>query len=496
MKYRDSKNQYNTDVHLSNLEILECIITIFEKEDVNVEILIDIINTLADFIQYNNKYYFDFETFEKLADLIVGIIGKLNDEHNEFNINNQNDIKDIKKLLENFKMEIFNDFKINIYFYGKDKYNLLNKSINKNISIIEDISELRKIQDSKKNDQINILILSEETVDINLDLGRYFDDIIYYDKLMNYMFNMSENIYYKNYDYNYLLKSLEKSESKEIDTIVVGNSYPLTGIDTNLLKFNSVNLSLSSQDLYYSYKLAKLAIRKNENIKRCIIGAGYYLVNHDLSKSKNEYSINMIKNVYYPLLKDKHNSDKVESIEILSIASLLNDNTLEYIFDLDFLDRYFKDLIYRDNNGYFNKNFTRNMNSMLGGVKLKDIIEEDKNKLGKLRSEQHNKLSKYTKTTYEYSLIFNEFMEFLSINNIEVVIVVFPTTKYYSKFLDEKYEYEFYKIVETIKEKFEVTIVDFSKSDIFIEDDFIDFDHISEIGSCKITQQLNNIIAR
>ncbi len=82
----------------------------------------------------------------------------------------------------------------------------------------------------------------------------YFDDIIYYDKLMNHMFNISEKIYYNNYDYNYLLKSLEKYKSEDIETLVVGNSYPLTGIDIKLLNSNSVSLALSSQDLYYSYK--------------------------------------------------------------------------------------------------------------------------------------------------------------------------------------------------------------------------------------------------
>lgn len=74
---------------------------------------------------------------------------------------------------------------------------------------------------------------------------------------MNDMFVISEKIYYENYDYNYLSKTLEKCKRENIETLVVGNSYPLTGIDSKLLSNISENLSISSQDLYYSYKLAE-----------------------------------------------------------------------------------------------------------------------------------------------------------------------------------------------------------------------------------------------
>lgn len=493
MKYRCNKNQYNIDIHLRNFEILECIISLLEKEYVNLDMLIDIINTLADFIQYNNNYYSSVDTFKELADLVVNIIEKFNCQSKYESISEYDIRGELKSLLYSLKREILSDFKIKIYFYGRDKYNILNKSLNKNITIIEDINEFKISHNLEQEREINVLIVSEETVDDDLYFKLYFNDIIYYDKLMNHIFNISEKIYYNNYDYNYLLKSLEKSKSKDIETIVVGNSYPLTGIDIKLLNSNSVSLSLSSQDLYYSYKLAQVAISNNKNIKRCIIGAGYYLVNHDLSKSKSEYSVNMVKNVYYPILKDKHNSNKVDIIEILNIEKILNDYVIRYILNLQFLDYHFKDLIYRDNNGYFNENFTRESNSILGGEKLSNISEEEKFRLGEYRANQHNKLSKYKETTDEYNYIFNEFISFLEENNIEPIIVVFPSTKYYSKFLDKNYEKEFYKIVDRIKER--TKIIDFSKQDrLFIEDDFIDFDHMSEAGAIKITNELNKLL--
>ncbi|CEN76840.1 putative chemotaxis response regulator [[Clostridium] sordellii] len=485
-------NKYNLYKYVNEKNIIDRIISILNEDDINTDMEIEIINSIADFIQ-NNLQYDYLDSFNKLADIVVNIIENFNDESIDLYVDKKNRIDKLIKSLSNLK-EDFNSIEVNLYFYGKDKYNIIDRCTNKNVIYINDINEYIHLNNEIKNDQIKILIVSEETVDSNLDFNLYFNDVLYYDKLMNAMFEISEKIYYENYDYNYLLKSLEKCKCENIETLVVGNSYPLTGIDSKLLSNKSENLSISSQDLYYSYKLAKEVINNNENIKRCIIGAGYYLVNHDLSKCKSEYSVNMVKYLYYPILKDKHNSEKVDIIEFLTLGKVLNNDLIDYIFNLEFLHKHFIDLIYRENNGYFNKNLRREMISILQGVKLSDINEDEKYRLGEFRASQHNDLSKYTETKKEYNLIFNDFINFLEEKGVEPVIVVFPTTKYYSKFINETYKDEFYKIIDGIKEKYTVKLVDFSKIDIFEEDDFIDFDHMSESGCIKITHELNKIL--
>ncbi|MFR8869352.1 hypothetical protein [Paraclostridium sordellii] len=485
-------NKYNLYKYVNEKNIIDRIISILNEDDINTDMEIEIINSIADFIQ-NNLQYDYLDSFNKLADIVVNIIENFNDESIDLYVDKKNRIDKLIKSLSNLK-EDFNSIEVNLYFYGKDKYNIIDRCTNKNVIYINDINEYIHLNNEIKNDQIKILIISEETVDSNLDFNLYFNDVLYYDKLMNAMFEISEKIYYENYDYNYLLKSLEKCKCENIETLVVGNSYPLTGIDSKLLSNKSENLSISSQDLYYSYKLAKEVINNNENIKRCIIGAGYYLVNHDLSKCKSEYSVNMVKYLYYPILKDKHNSEKVDIIEFLTLGKVLNNDLIDYIFNLEFLHKHFIDLIYRENNGYFNKNLRREMISILQGVKLSDINEDEKYRLGEFRASQHNDLSKYTETKKEYNLIFNDFINFLEEKGVEPVIVVFPTTKYYSKFINETYKDEFYKIIDGIKEKYTVKLVDFSKIDIFEEDDFIDFDHMSESGCIKITHELNKIL--
>lgn len=484
------KNKYNLYKYIVGQDLINKIVAILGKEDIDTDMEINAINILADFIQ-NNTQYSIMDSFNKLVDITVDIIESFNSE----SINEYSDKKYRVNTLMNALNKFYNDIssiKINLYFYGKDKYNIKDRCFNKKLIYVENINDC--VKKLNEDNSINILIVSEETIHCNIDFDLYFDEVIYYDKLMNSMFEITEKIYYENYDYNYLLKSIENCEGRNLNTLIVGNSYPLTGIDCKLLSCKSISLALSSQDLYYSYKLAKKVIAKNKNIKNCIIGAGYYLVNHDLSKCKSDYSKNLVKNVYYPILKDKHNSDKVEDMKLTNLKDILKNDAIDYIFNLDFLDYHFRDLIYRENNGYFNNNCTRENNSILRGVKLSLISEDEKYRIGEIRANQHNDLSKYTETAKEYNSIFDEFILFLKENDIEPIIVVFPSTKYYTKFVNKIYENEFYNIINGLYEKYEIKLVDFTKIDMFEEDDFIDFDHMSESGAIKVTKYINKIL--
>lgn len=485
---KSGKNTLNQ--YLNSKKLLESIINLLSNNKHNINTTIDIVNITADYIQYNNEYS-NVEEVDQLADYIVYIIEEFNNR--EIKLSEVDVIiRKLENYLLNIKSKVINNREVDIYFLGRDKYNIVQNCFSKNINIINLNNVTNKnIFSLLNNENINVLILSEETVYDIEEFYIYFDEVIKYDQTMNEMFIISEKIYYSNYDYNYLIKSLEKCKSKDIETIIVGNSYPLTGIEVDLLNSKCISLALSSQDLYYSYKLAKFAIKNNKKITRCIIGAGYYLVNHDLSKSLSDDAISRVKNVYYPILKDKHNSKEVDEIKILNLQNTIDNEIIQYIFDLEFLNNHFKDLIYRNNNGYFNCTFTRENNNMLRGYKLSSISEEEKIKLGEFRANQHNKLFKYTDTTKEYNIIFNQFIDMLIQSNVEPIIVVFPNTIYYSRFLDKNYKIEFYKILNKIKEKSNVKIIDFSNEDIFTFDDFIDFDHMSELGAIKITKELN-----
>lgn len=484
--YRYVTRKYNIQRHIENFKFIRKSCEDLKTDDKSE--IIDVINSIADFLYDNSCFYEKQDFFSDMVDEVVRVI-------EAFNSSFEKDISINKLILimNGFCCEL-DKIPVNIFFYGKDKYHILKSSSKVRMKNITDMDDYIKSYKKYHESSIDILIVSEETTNMNGDFTTYFSDVIHYDKLMNLIFSISENLYYERYDYNYLLKSMEQARRCDIETIVVGNSYPLTGIETKILTGKAVSLALSSQDLYYSYRLAVSAIKNNSNIKKCIIGAGYYLVNHDLSKSKSEDAIRRIKDVYYPILGDKHNSEAVEELEKITVTETLNDNVISFIFNLNFLEDYFKDLIYRSNDEYFNHYITREMNSVMKNIKLSDVYEDEKWRLGRWRAEQHNKLSKYMETTKEYEEIFNEFIDFLKESKVEPIIVVFPNTKYYSKYLNENYEKEFYGIISRKQNHCDLRVIDFSKNSMFLDEDFIDFDHMNQKGARKLTMELNKLL--
>lgn len=134
--YRKNKNIYNLNKYLINNEIIKKSIYLLEEDNINQNKLISLINNLADFIQYNH-YYTSIRSFNTLIDEIVSIIEDFNNE----NINEVYVVYKLSKVLNAFKIDVERESKINIFFYGKDKYNILEESLKINSKTIEDITQ-------------------------------------------------------------------------------------------------------------------------------------------------------------------------------------------------------------------------------------------------------------------------------------------------------------------------------------------------------------------
>ena len=292
--------------------------------------------------------------------------------------------------------------------------------------------------------------------------------------IFKYVFKVCRRLFFTNYDYCFLkdkIRRLKKDNSKQ--AIVVGISYSMFGIDDKLLKYNAFNLSMPSQDLYYSYKVAQKVIGDNKNIKYCIIGSSYYGFHFDLSSSKNE--IHRVKNVYYPLLGDAHNYT-INNTDIQRNTFRLRLNLLSIL-----------------SNSYFNSFITKDSMALIKG-KLEQLNKDELIALGERRALIHNKLLNYKHTLNENIEILYEFLKFLRLNNVKPLIVVFPATEYYRDYFEENFKKIFYEVINTMKSKYNFELVDLFDSNDFSLNDFIDFDHLNENGSRKMTSILNNYI--
>lgn len=396
----------------------------------------------------------------------------------------------LSQIFEDIKNEFIKLYDINIFFYGKDKFGLIeNKLLNYNVVRIKDEKELQNLSLNKKQyidkNVYNILLIEKDVLLENI----FFDKILDYSKIVNIFFNICQDIYLGYYDFNYLDNSLNRSYQGDIEAIIVGNSYSLVGIEEQLLDKNCINLSMHSQDLYYSYQLAKKSITKNKNIKQCIIGISYYVLCHDLSKCGSLYSRNMVENVYYPLVKDKHNS-RINIVPTQKkILHYQFDSLVKSIFNTNKVEKYFKSKIYLKNTTYYN-----NINSLNRKQSFKEFDIEYKENLGVYRANQHNKIFKYKETSIEYREIFKEFLNFLDESFVEPIIIVFPTSSYYLKNIKLEYIKQFDDLIKQIKEE-NIKLIDLREPSFGFDDgDFIDADHLNKKGAIKATNYLNKFI--
>lgn len=468
--------------HIDNMYVIEKLVNLFRVK--NIQDKFKVLNLLADFLTKNEQYN-GLVSYSKVSVLLVETIEYCNGNEfsnkefdNKFNLMHS----ELKKLLNEIKQV----YEIKLYFSDKDKYNLIENAVSSDINLLKDKDEIY----SKKGFKI---LLSNKEIENQANINKY-DLVIGYDKFINDCIGAIGQINEVNYDYGYLSNNIIRAQKSDVDGIVVGLSYSRNGVDMKKINGNYINLSLSSQDIYYAYKIAKEIIDSNNNINKCIIGTGYYSFYLDMSKSVND-GIPRIKNVYYPIFKDSHNFSYTDKTSNTTLGDCVDKYT-KYIFKVDEIEKRLSKLLDYNYQGYFDNSKTRKSISLISGIELASINLENKMKLAKERSTLHNKLKKNKTTRDENIKILKKFLEYLISNNVKPILVNFNNTKYYNKFLDKEYIIEFNNIIQDLKVKYKFEFIDLNKySSTFEDQDFVDFDHLSDTGAVKATEIINRKIS-
>lgn len=434
----------------------------------------------------------EYSTFKSFGDMAKNTVSLLKD----FQDYSSDEFKDTFKRLENdfgnFLSELSLNVQLDVYFYGEDKYNLLNrKYLNLNVYKLDNFYEVNYIKKNKDLKHHFTVLLLEESVNFSSDFNieNIFDEVFDYNKLLEQIFQVSTTLYKTDYNLNYLKNRLEDVKHEDVRTIIVGNGYARTGINDKELSSKAVNLSLFSQDLEHSFALAKKAIELNPQINKCIIGVGYYSMYYNLKKlEKKDKDVNLIEDLYNPLLYP----EMFEAKNKMSLEDYMtNPITLE-LFNMDELTEYTNFINQKTNPQYFNKNWTRENNSVLKKDKFDFMHSDDKLSLGIWRASQHNKFIGGVSRNQKALLV--DFLDYLESKGVAAILTVLPTTEYYNRFLDERYEKTFEKTISELEDKCKFKFIDFNKGYKFDDSDFIDVDHLNEDGCLKVTSYLSNVI--
>lgn len=333
-------------------------------------------------------------------------------------------------------------------------------------------------------DTLDIIFISESDTNIsNIDFMTY--TVMIYEVLLKNIYTNIIEEHHFNFDYYYIKNAMSHATSPSIDTIITGSSYGLFGIDTTMLK-HEINLSLPSADLYYSLKGIYKVCQQNKNIRNIVLCCGYYYFFSDLSKTQNLGEIMRISNVYEPLFNDIHNcillppkQDNLFQSDICDIQNVLG------IYALGEYEKHY----------FHNDRPRKNFATKLWEDKTKDWIQlsdTEKEAAAQRRASSHNKSKNRNNTLLENESLFNELSIFCKSNNINLLIVITPVTKYYQNSLYPGFKDMFYKVLNETEGL--IHLLDLSDDNTYTESDFNDTDHLSNIGAKKMTQTILDVL--
>ncbi len=308
--------------------------------------------------------------------------------------------------------------------------------------------------------------------------------IVYEDVFEAVTKNILEEVAY-NYDYYYLKNALSASQNENIDTIITGSSYGIFGIDCKQLP-SAVNLSLISQDMFYSIKGIYKACTLNKNIRNIVLCCSYYFFYSDLSKTQNPGELQRISKVYHPLYGDMHNCKLLPPKRNILFSS--------NIFDIDgIVDLYAKG---KYEKSYFGNEYSRrDYATRIWEDKSKDwseLNEIEREQAGIRRAALHNKNNRWKAAFNENKQLFHELSCFCMSRDIELLVVVVPATKYYRTALCKEFREDFFEVLNEADGI--VGLLDSFEDPSFSDGDFNDMDHLSESGAEKLTSAIAELL--
>ena len=298
---------------------------------------------------------------------------------------------------------------------------------------------------------------------------------------------------FDNYDYCFLDEKWKLCHDTRPDVVMCGSSYMMDGFREDVSEYNTVNLSITSQDLYYIREVLKRYIIEIKKPDVFVFSGGRYILYHDLSMQNRESIV--IPRTLYRVYGVSHHKDK--DLEYNPARCF---NTSYEIFRepefLTFADKWTRELITENGYRYYGTVMRSDRDSVdkwSGYSSWVSMPEEVKRAAAVKRTDNHNKLKKYTETFRENVGILTDICRICVENGIVPVLAMYPHSLNYMELIDSSYIDELISVMEEIP--YPLHFIDMNANpELFTEDDFRDSDHLSEAGAFKATVLIDRLL--
>ena len=296
--------------------------------------------------------------------------------------------------------------------------------------------------------------------------------------------NLTYKYVKENYDYLWLKTRLSEARHlQKNDTLIVGSSHALNGIDTFCFHY-AINCSMHTQDITYDYECIKHVLDKRDDggsvPGKCFIIFGYYIPFQEVSLGNGEFTQNMMRYVYNPVFAGQDDITWDCIIEAIS-EDFVSKEDMEEVYHRSY------DMVCARRN-YYNDLRVRGPLQGFAG-RWKDLPEEQRMEYAIKRTEDHNKHLKYTASFEKNKRLLKEMVDVLYDFGMRVVIVIPPFSKAYIRYTDK----EMVKATSEMMTNTNAEFIDMNNIETgFCDDDFVDTDHLNGRGAYKLSVFLAN----
>ncbi len=291
------------------------------------------------------------------------------------------------------------------------------------------------------------------------------------------MVALGMEILMRNIPNDYLLKNQYlENHSPEIETLILGSSHSFYGFNPEYFSGKTFNASYISQPLKYDYKILEKFQGKFDNLKTIVLPISYFTL---FSKLEADSEAWRVKNyiIYYKMkISSKSLSDYSEFLgnrKNVGIKRLV----LYYILG--------KSQVTCTESGWVARYKSKNARNLTETGKIASIRHTKDN----IYSDKYQKRYKDNIETIKNIIKWSENY------NIRIMFVTPPAFETYRKNLNAVQLNTTVKTIKEISSKSEnCTYINLLDDPNFIEEDYYDADHMSEIGAKKLSMLINNKI--
>lgn len=282
-----------------------------------------------------------------------------------------------------------------------------------------------------------------------------------------------ENVYSKKYTFM-------EDQSQKIETLLIGSSHPLYGVDPDCFRSRTFNASLIAQPLAYDYELLKYAVKTMPNLKRVFIPISTFSlhVENGLMGDKGPHA----RKYFY-----KHYMD-IPTPEYFFNNETENYSLFKYLFIFGTVQF----------NGLYNyyigdeKSPPITEKGFLGAEKVASLEELKKSARASVK---RHVISQFNKNFPALPYL-NKSLELLEEHNIEAILYTMPAHEEYIKLYQEKDLKEYFAFINSISQKYNVPYYNyFYGNDFgFTTKYYRDADHFNTDGAKKFSKMLDALI--